>query len=71
MLAKLCQNEDFLALLDKCERLQETNSAVQDALEEKILTAWRRKHPRFASMGTVDSVLQSERLKDTEEFARR
>lgn len=69
--SKLLHKEDFLALLDECERLQATNSAVQDTLEEKILTAWRQKHPRFASMGVVDSGLQSERLKDTKELARR
>ena len=69
--SKLPHKEGFLALLDECERLQEMNSTVQDMLEEKILAAWRQKHPRFASMGVVDSGLQSERLKDTKELAHR
>lgn len=69
--SRLPHRESLLALLDECENLQKTNSAVQDVLENRILTAWRQKNPRFASMGTIDSDLQSKHLKDTEALARR
>ena len=34
------------------------------ALDERILTAWRKEHPHFSSMGIIDSEIQSDELRD-------
>ena len=71
LLLQLPDAEEMLALLEESEIYRLQASAVQEALEERILDVWRWHHPKFSSMGVLDSDVQSENLKDAEKLARR
>ncbi len=63
-LAALTHGDELIGLFDKVEHTRRHLLTRQERLERKMLTAWREKHPRFSSMGTIDSEIQSSTLKD-------
>ena len=71
LLLELPDGKEMLALLDEGEIYRLQAAAIQEALEEKILDVWRWRHPKFSSMGVLDSDVRSENLKDAKELAHR
>ena len=71
LLPNLTRGEYLLELLNQVGEMQAEVSRRKKAFEEKVLAAWRKHHPRFSSMGIIDSSIQSETLKDTKPLARR
>ena len=69
----------FLALFDQIEGLKQDIVLYDSKIGELILTAWRKEHPYFSSMGILDTAIdvssgrevQSDTLKDFKALDRR
>lgn len=71
LLPDLTRGEYLLELLNQVGKMRAEVSTRKEVFEKKMLAAWRKRHPRFSSMGIIDSSIQSETLKDTKPLARR
>lgn len=71
LLPSLVGGPQLAALLGQVEELYRNTATRKEALEQRILAAWRAHYPRFSSMGTLDSDVESETIKDPRQLARR
>lgn len=71
VLSTLPGGDDLIVLLEKSEKIRVELLSVQKDLEGVILSRLRRDHPRFSSVGIIESDVQSDALKDYPKLARR
>ena len=79
MLQTLDEAPELLDLFDQVERLRQNIVLCDNEINELVLTAWRREHPYFSSMGVLDKAIdilsgrevQSDTLKDLKTLDRR
>lgn len=63
LLAALEPSGETLRLFQESRKKAREAQELYDELSKRILESWRKRHPRFSSMGTVDADFQSADLK--------
>lgn len=64
ILATLPHALEILKLFNQVVTRRAAIVSRKEHLDKKILSSWHSTYPRFSSMGTLDSALQSETLRD-------